>query len=87
MATMVSEVYDAFVEAGASQDKARKAAEAIAGFDTRAVSFEQAARSEINDVKREIIGLRGEMTLLKWMVGFNTALGVAILARLFFVSA
>ncbi|MBX9617611.1 MAG: integrase [Hyphomicrobiales bacterium] len=35
MALMSSEVYDAFVSAGAPEDKARKAAEAIANFDNR----------------------------------------------------
>lgn len=35
MATMISEVYDAFLEAGASQDKARKAAEALANYESR----------------------------------------------------
>jgi len=30
MATMISEVYDAFVSAGAPEEKARKAAEALA---------------------------------------------------------
>jgi hypothetical protein len=33
MSTMISEVYDAFKEAGASEEKARKAAEAIAGYE------------------------------------------------------
>lgn len=35
MATMISEVYDALMEAGASQEKARKAAEALANYKTR----------------------------------------------------
>lgn len=35
MATMISEVYDAFVAAGAPEDKARKAAEAIASYENR----------------------------------------------------
>ena len=35
MGIMVSEVYDAFVEAGASEAKARAAAEEIAHFDRR----------------------------------------------------
>jgi hypothetical protein len=35
MATMISEVYDAFISAGAPEDKARKAAEALANYDTR----------------------------------------------------
>jgi hypothetical protein len=35
MATMISEVYDAFLAAGAPEDKARKAAEAIASYENR----------------------------------------------------
>ena len=35
MATMISEVYDAFIAAGAPEEKARKAAEALANYDTR----------------------------------------------------
>ena len=35
MATMISEVYDALKDAGASEDKARKAAEAIAAYENR----------------------------------------------------
>jgi hypothetical protein len=35
MATMISEVYDALMEAGASQEKARKAAEALASYESR----------------------------------------------------
>jgi hypothetical protein len=34
VATMISEVYDAFVSAGAPEDKARRAAEAIANYET-----------------------------------------------------
>jgi hypothetical protein len=33
MTTMVSELYDALVAAGASEEKARKAAEAVASYD------------------------------------------------------
>ena len=35
MATMISEVYDAFLAAAAPEDKARKAAEAIASYENR----------------------------------------------------
>jgi hypothetical protein len=35
VATMISEVYDAFVAAGAPEDKARKAVEAIASYENR----------------------------------------------------
>jgi hypothetical protein len=35
VATMISEVYDAFIAAGAPEDKARKAAEALADYENR----------------------------------------------------
>lgn len=65
MATMVSEVYDALLEAGASQEKARKAAEAVANYETRFNKLEQ------------------DNMLLKWMVGFNLAISVALLLKAF----
>lgn len=65
MATMISEVYDALKEAGASEEKARKAAEAIAAYDSRLGKIE------------------ADLTLLKWMVGFNLVLTSAVLFKLF----
>jgi len=41
MATMISEVYDALIDAGAGQEKARKAAEAVAAYDGRMGKVEQ----------------------------------------------
>ncbi|WP_295846005.1 integrase [Tardiphaga sp.] len=35
MATMISEVYDAFIGSGAPEEKARKAAEAMATYEGR----------------------------------------------------
>jgi hypothetical protein len=40
MSTMISEVYDALKEAGASEEKARKAAEAIASYENRFARME-----------------------------------------------
>lgn len=40
MSTMISEVYDALKEAGASEEKARKAAEAIATYENRFAHIE-----------------------------------------------
>jgi hypothetical protein len=70
---MISEVYDAFVAAGTPEDKARKAAEALANFDQR-----------FDRVEREMLRGQAELILLKWMVGFVIALDVAILIRVFF---
>lgn len=41
MTTMVAEVYDALIEAGASEDKARKAAQVLANYDTRFNAIER----------------------------------------------
>ena len=35
MATMISEVYDAFISSGATEEKALEAAEAVAAFESR----------------------------------------------------
>jgi len=41
MALMSSELYDALIEAGASEEKARKAAEAVAAYDTRFATLDR----------------------------------------------
>jgi hypothetical protein len=40
MTTMITEIYEALLEAGASQEKARAAAEAVAGFENRFARIE-----------------------------------------------
>ncbi len=65
MSTMIFEVYDALKDAGATEEKAKKAAESLANYE-----------SHFNKVE-------SELTLLKWMVGFNIGLSVAILLKLF----
>ncbi len=69
---MISEVYDALKEAGASEEKARKAAEAIAGTEAR-----------FSRIEGELIAMRGEINLLRWMIGFNLAMTMAILWKIF----
>jgi hypothetical protein len=64
MTAMIREVYEALKEAGASEEKAAKAAEAIAGYENR-----------FNKVETDLM-------LLKWMVGFNLAVSVAVLFKL-----
>ena len=61
---MLSKSYDALRAAGAPDDKAREAAEEIAGFEDRPTTIES------------------DLKLLKWMVGFNLALSMAIAALL-----
>jgi len=58
---MIAERYDALKSAGAPDDQARKAAEAMAAYENRFGRFET------------------DLTLLKWMVGFNLALTLGVL--------
>ncbi len=76
MSTMISEVYDALKEAGASEEKARKAAEALTNYDTRLNKIE----SDLATFRAET---KGEFNLLRWMIGFNLAMTVAILWKIF----
>jgi AMMECR1 domain-containing protein len=72
MATMISEVYDAFIASGAPEEKARKAAEAMAAYDGR-----------FSKIENELTTIRGDINLLKWMNGITWALSVGILFKLF----
>lgn len=71
MSTMLSEVYDAFKEAGVSDEKARKAAEAMASYD-----------KQFGEVDTKFAHVMGEFSVVKWMLGFNLALTIAVLGRL-----
>lgn len=72
MSTMISEVYDALKEAGASEDKARKAAEAIASYEDR-----------FRHIEEQLTLVEERLTMLQWMIGFNLAMTVAILWKIF----
>lgn len=72
MTTMNSEIYDALVAAKVPEDKARAAAESVAAYDNRFTKFNE-----------ELINVRSDISVLRWMVAANITLSVAILARLF----
>ena len=87
---MISEVYDAPKEAGASEEKARKAAEALAGYENRFTQLDRALdaldrklEQRFARVDERFVKTDGEMALLRWMTGFNLALTVAILWKVF----
>lgn len=89
MTTMIAEIYDALIAAGSPEDKARKAAEAVAGFDIYEQRFVR-VEAEIGELKRDVAGLKQdiaevkrELFLLKWMVGFVMAFQIAIFIKLF----
>ena len=73
MTTMISEVYTAFIEAKVSDVTARKAAEAVAAYETRFAGLE--LRMERVD---------GRLTLIQWMLALLMG-GVASLVVKAFV--
>ena len=58
MTTMIAELYDALIAAGAPEDKARKAAETVAAYENRFAGF---------DLK--LTRIEGDLTLVKGMLG------------------
>jgi hypothetical protein len=87
MAQMVSEVYDALRSVNVPEDKARKAAEALAVPDMGKVydiRFDK-IDSDIAVLKAEVAALKTDVTLMKWMLGIVLAMSAGILARLLFV--
>jgi hypothetical protein len=89
MTTMIAEVYDALLAAGSPEDKARKAAEAVAGYENRFIAIDQRlARMEADlsqrltrieaDFHQRFAKIEGDVKLLTWMVGFNLAAMVGV---------
>ncbi len=68
MSIMISELYDALTEAGSSTGTARKAAQAVAGLETRMANIEA-----------RLTNIETEIRMLKWMMGFIMVLLVALL--------
>lgn len=78
MAIMITEVYEALKEAGVSETKAIKAAEAIQQLNKD---------DHLHFVQEQMLKYQlqteGEFKLLKWMIGFNLAFTMAILWKVF----
>ena len=68
MTTMITELYDALKDAGADEQKARKAAEAVAAYDQRFATLET-----------RIVELAGRVGLVQWMLGTNIILTLGVL--------
>ena len=71
MTTMVAEIYDALMAAGSPDDKARKAAEAIAQVETRML-----------DLGGRKDRLDGKIDRITWMLGANISLSLPILGKM-----
>ena len=75
MSAIVKEVYDAFLDAGASEQKAAAAAKALADYDERFV--------QINDRFNKV---ESDLLILKWMVGLVIVVNVVPMLKTLFLS-
>jgi hypothetical protein len=89
MTTMIAELYDALLAAGSPEDKARRAAEAMAGYDAydqrlgRIESDIGEVKRDVSDLVRRVTALERDNLLNRWMLGFVLAFQVALLVKLF----
>ena len=75
MSIMISELYDALTEAGSSSQGARRAAEAVADLGTRMTNLE----ARMTAIEARMAAIETETRMLKWMIGFNMILLIALL--------
>ena len=83
MAVMMGDLYSALKQAGADEDNAKKAAQEVAGYENRIADLRSDLADAKTELKTDIAGVRGELPLVKWMLGFNLALSVALVLRQF----
>lgn len=76
MSTMVVELYEALKEAGASDEKAKAAAVAMANFDSRfnhidseLVKLDKKLGVEMEKINGRIVAVEAELKLVKWGTG------------------
>ena len=71
---MIAEVYDALKEAGASEEKAKAAAKALADYDKRFDNVDD----DLAFVKTDLAVVRAELAMVKWIVS-GVGFGVLLL--------
>ena len=91
---MISELYEALINAGATEEKAREAAQALSAENLN-------SKDTIAEVKAELAGdiaaldeklsgkiaeLDKNMAVLKWMMGATLTGVAAIIVKIFFVA-
>lgn len=81
MATMISEVYEAFRVVGVPEGKARKAAEALSAESLATKGDIQSLKEQ---TKPDIARLETKITLLQWMVGLVIVVEILPLLKTLF---
>ena len=84
---IVEELYDALIEAGASEEKARAASRAMANMEGNFAGIQKEISEFRSDVDRRFSELRsyaeGMFRLHNWMLGTILALLVAVFFKVF----
>ena len=62
MSAIIEEVYDALIDAGASEEKARAAARSIANYDKQFSKIK-------SDLSKQFSEIRADLLILKWITG------------------
>ena len=75
MPLMLSKTYDALVAAGAPEDKAREAAEEIAGYENRPINIENG----VIKIEADLVAIRETMATKTWVLSAMLAQTFAIL--------
>jgi len=70
---MIAEVYDALIDAGAKDDKARAAAVAVADFKT-----------DITEINSTLTEIKGRVTLVQWMIALVIVVQIVPLLQIYF---
>ena len=93
MTTMNAEVYDALVNAGADETKAREAAISVAQYDRDVADIRESLadlktsvadiRESLADLKTSVADIRGSLRIMQWMFGFTLAFVVALTWQVF----
>ncbi|MBF0562334.1 MAG: integrase [Alphaproteobacteria bacterium] len=84
MTTMIAELYDALISAGAPEDKARKAAETVAAYETRFTGLDGRLAKIDADMTSAFAKVHGEINLLKWMLSILLAGVASLVLKTFF---
>ena len=79
MTTMNSEVYDALIDAGTDETKAREAAKSVVQYDRDVTDI----RTSLADMKTTMADIRASLRVMQWMFGFTLAFVVALTWRVF----
>jgi hypothetical protein len=83
MTLQLGALRDALLEAGATPEKADRAAEESAAFDTRFIATDRAIAELSAHVDQGFVKINGEISELQWMIATTLAGVGAILVKLF----